>query len=130
MDFRKKRPVKGDESVSVHGGKFIPARDSRNRRVRGLSVRNGRYYGLLWTGGEDGGKKTSRRFPLSDESGETCTTLAHAKEAFERLRGSRRENTLPSGGRKPGFTAWADTYLARAGTLAKKAGTVENERQA
>ncbi len=31
-----------------HGAQFTPARDSRNRRVPGLYLRNGRYYGQLW----------------------------------------------------------------------------------
>ena len=30
-----------------HPAKFMPANDSRNRRIPGLYVRNGRYYALL-----------------------------------------------------------------------------------
>ena len=105
-------------------------RDSRNRRVPGLYLRNGRFYGLLWAEGKTTGKKTARRFPLQNEAGEPCRSLVEAKEAFERLKGNRRENALPLAGRKPGFSAWADMYLGLEATRSKRAGTLENERQA
>lgn len=34
--------------AKAHGAQFIGVRDSRNRRVPGLCVRNGRYYAQLW----------------------------------------------------------------------------------
>ena len=35
-------------STKAHGAQTIGVRDSRNRRVPGLYVRNGRYYAQLW----------------------------------------------------------------------------------
>jgi hypothetical protein len=49
-----------------HRPKFIPARDSRNRRIPGLIVRNNRYYAQLWVD-VGNGKKVARRFPLKDD---------------------------------------------------------------
>ena len=45
-----------------HVAQFTPARDSRNRRVPGLYIRNGRYYCQLWVDRGDG-RKSARRFP-------------------------------------------------------------------
>jgi hypothetical protein len=44
----------------------MPVRDSRNRLVRGLYQRNGRYYAQLWVD-RGYGKKSARRFPLLDK---------------------------------------------------------------
>ena len=46
----------------------MTVRDSRNRRVPSLYVRNGRYYGQLWVEQGDH-KKTARRFPLLKNDG-------------------------------------------------------------
>jgi hypothetical protein len=46
-----------------HFAKFMPVRDSRNRRGRGLYQRNGRYYAQLWVD-RGYGKKSARRFPV------------------------------------------------------------------
>jgi len=120
--------MQGNEMKISHAGKFIGVRDSRNRRMPGLYTRNGRFYGLLWAAGL-GEKKTARRFPLNDPAGVPCTNLAQAKAAFDLLRGARQEESLPMAGRKPGFSSWAEQYLLRAATLAKKPGTVQNETQ-
>jgi integrase len=102
--------------------------DSRNRRVPGLSIRNGRYYGQLWIERSDG-RKAARRFPLMKDL-RPVATLAEAKEALEVLRHERRENALPTEGRKPSFADFADSYLTSGSFLAKKPGTQQNERQA
>lgn len=111
------------------GAKFIAARDSRNRRVPGLYIRNGRFYLQLWTDGAHG-KKTARKFPLRRDDGSAVETLTEAKDAADLVRGRRRADDLPMMGRKPGFSAFADEYLTRASTVAKKPGTLENEAQA
>jgi len=36
------------QPTANHVAQFTPARDSRNRRVPGLYIRNGRYYCQLW----------------------------------------------------------------------------------
>jgi hypothetical protein len=112
-----------------HGAQFTPARDSRNRRVPGLYVRNGRYYCQLWV--ELGnGKKGPRRLPLLNGDNQPVYSLAAAKEALEIKRHERRENKLPSTGRKPLFADYCELYFEKAKVQRKRPGTVENERQA
>jgi integrase len=123
--------VQGIENKRDHGGQFTGVRDSRNRKIPGLYVRNGRFYGLLWAEGKEGGKKAARRFPLADEeTGESCTTLAQAKEALDILRGARRENKLPSPGQKPGFESWKAQYLELQSSVSKKGRTRAIEKEA
>lgn len=116
-------------SRKVHAAQFMAARDSRNRRISGLAIRNGRYYAVLWADRGDG-RKGVRRFPLLDDSRSPIRTLTAAKEALDTLRNSRRESTLPLPGRKPSFDTFATEYLQMAATLAKRDGTQENESQA
>ncbi len=111
-----------------HRRHFIAATDWRNRKVAGIYIRGERFYGQLWVDGGEG-RKTARRFSLCDEEGEPCVTLTAAKEAFDRLKGDRRENKLPSAGRKPSFDLFAAEYLAMQSTRAKKARTQANEAQ-
>src|SRR2546430_17320108 len=112
-----------------HRAQFTPARDSRNRRVRGLYVRNGRYYCQLWTD-LGNGKKGPRRFPLVDGDNQPVRSLAAAREALEIKRHERRENKLPTLGRKPLFADYCEVYFQKAKVQRKRPGTVENERQA
>jgi integrase len=117
------------DTAGNHGGQFTPVKDSRNRRVPGLYVRNGRFYAQLWVDRGDG-RKTARRFPLATKDGEAVRTLQEAKEAAEIKRHERRENALPIGGRKPLFTDYSESYFAKAKVQRKRAGTLENEAQA
>src|SRR5438445_4483169 len=89
-------------SASNHRAQFIPARDSRNRRVPGLYVRGGRYYAQLWVD-VGNGKKAPRRFPLKDGDNQPVRILQEAREALEIKRHERREKQLPGVGRKPLF---------------------------
>ena len=116
-------------STTNHAAQFITVRDSRNRRVPGLQTRNGRYYTQLWVDRGDG-KKTARRFPLLKEGNVPVRTLQEAKEALEILRHDRRENALPTAGRKPTFEHYSETYFAKATVQRKRPGTLQNERQA
>ncbi len=115
-------------STGDHGAQFRPVRDSRNRRVSGLYIRNGRFYAQLWVDRGDG-KKTARRFPLLNDDGQPARTLNEAKEAAEIKRNERRENALPSAGRKPLFAGYCETYFGKAKVSRKRPGTLENERQ-
>src|SRR5215471_9553081 len=74
---------------------FIPVRDSRNRRVPGLYLRHGRYYGQLWSDAGNG-KKTARRFALKDGDNEPVRTPKEAREALDIKRNQRREDRLPT----------------------------------
>ncbi len=112
--------------AAKHSAQFMAARDSRNRRISGLSIRNGRFYGVLWADRGDG-RKTARRFPLLDESGEPIRTLSAAKDALEALKSNRHENKLPTGGQKPSFDVFSNEYLNMASTRAKRGATQKKE---
>ena len=112
-----------------HLAKFIPVRDSRNRQVRGLYQRNGRYYAQLWVD-RGYGKKSARRFPLFTSDNSPARTLQEAKEALEVKRHERREDALPLLGRKPIFDDYCDAYFEKARVQRKRPGTIENECQA
>jgi integrase len=114
---------------SNHSAKFIPARDSRNRRVPGLYVRGDRYYAQLWVD-LGNGKKAARRFPLRDGDNQPVRTLGLAREALEIKRHERREDQLPTIGRKPSFADYCLTYFEKAKVQRKRPGTLANERQA
>jgi len=96
------QPQKKHSVLENHLAKFIPVRDSRNRRLRGLYQRNGRYYAQLWVD-RGYGKKSARRFPLFTSDNLPARTLREAKEALEIKRHERREDTLPLIGHKPIF---------------------------
>jgi integrase len=114
---------------ALHRPEFTPARDSRNRRVPGLYLRNDRYYGQLWVELPNG-KKGPRRFPLVDSENQPVQTLSAAKEALEVKRHERRERALPALGRKPLFRDYVETYFAKAKIQRKRSGTLANEHQA
>lgn len=112
-----------------HRFQFIPARDSRNRRIPGLYLRHGRYYGQLWIDAGNG-KKTARRFALKNKENEPVRTLPAAREALEIKRHERREDKLPTTGHKPRFADYCATYFDKAKVQRKRDGTVAGERQA
>jgi integrase len=116
-------------STVSHRAQFMPAYDSRNRRVRGLCVRNNRFYAQLWidTGN---GKKSARRLALLDANNEPIRSLASARDALISVLESRRKNSLPTRGRKPTFAAFADQYLDMASTRQKRKRTQEKEAAA
>lgn len=112
-----------------HGPQFIGVRDSRNRRVPGLYVRNGLYYGQLWVDREDG-RKTASKFALLDARGTSLTALVAAKEAMEVLSKIQRENALPATGHKPRLSAYFETHFSKSEGCDKKRRTLESQRQA
>ncbi|MFZ2281213.1 MAG: site-specific integrase [Prosthecobacter sp.] len=118
-----------NSSTTKHRPSFTTVRDSRNRRVPGLYIRNGRYYAQLWADRGDG-KKTARRFPLLTADKVPVQNLIEAKESMEVLRSVRRQNELPKAGRKPTFSDYAEVYFSKATVNKKRAGTLENEKQA
>jgi integrase len=116
-------------AVANHRPQFIPARDSRNRRIPGLYLRGDRFYAQLWVD-VGNGKKTSRRFPLRDGDDQPVRTLSAAREALEIKRHERRENQLPTIGHKPLFRDYCVTYFEKAKVQRKRPGTVAGEREA
>ena len=123
------QPQKKHSVLENHLAKFIPVRDSRNRRVGGLYQRNGRFYAQLWVD-RGYGKKSARRFALFTPDNVPACTLQEAKEALEVKRHERREDALPLLGRKPIFGDYCDEYFEKARVQRKRPGTIENERQA
>jgi site-specific recombinase XerD len=107
--------------------KFLPVLDSRNRRIPHLETRNGRFIAQLWTDRGDG-KKTARRFALLNPDGAPVRNIPEAKEALERLRQGRREDTLPTMGQKPTVEACVATYLASGRFAAKRFSSRRNEK--
>ena len=112
-----------------HRAQFMPAFDSRNRRVRGLCIRNDRFYAQLWID-LGNGRKSARRLPLLDEDKGPIRSLAQAKDALVSLLESRKRNTLPARGRKPRFDVFAAQYLEMASTRQKRRRTLEKEAAA
>lgn len=55
--------------------------------------------------------------------------LQEAREALDVAKNKRRENTLPTAGRKPTFAAYSETYFEKATVQRKRPGTLQNERQ-
>jgi integrase len=118
-----------DSRTRKHRGQFIAARDSRNCRVPGLYIRNGRFYAVLWSDRGDG-RKTSRRFPLFDDNDTPIRSLSSAKAALITLRENNQQNALPQAGRKPRFDVFSAEYLEMASTRAKRVRTQEKEKAA
>lgn len=116
-----------NSSSTAHGAKFTAARDSRNRRVKGILVRNGRFYAQLWVDRGDG-RKTARKFPLRTEDGQPVRTLSEAQAAADSLRHARKIDNLPSAGRKPNLAAYVERYFAKPSIQTKRPGTLEGER--
>jgi len=116
-------------NASNHRPQFMPALDSRNRRVPSLCIRNERYYAQLWID-PGNGKKSARRLPLIDENKEPIRSLAAAKDALVSLREHRKQNTLPQRGRRPTFASFAEQYLQMASTRQKRKRTQEKEAAA
>jgi integrase len=101
--------------------------DERKRPIRGLWVRNQRYYAQLTLEDEYTSQKKVRRVPL-----EGVTTPAQARQKLEDLLVSRRKGKLPVLKRTPKFSEFADRYLEfyQQAKDAKRASTVETEKYA
>jgi integrase len=119
----------GKVTAAAHERKFTAAHDSRNRRIPGLCVRNGRYYAQLWVD-TGNGRKAPRRIPLFGEDNLPARRLQDAKLALEIKRHERRENKLARPGRKPSLTDYCKVYFDKARVQLKRSGTVRNEKQA
>lgn len=107
----------------------MAARDSRNRKVPGIYLRNGRFYGQFWRDRSDK-NETASKFPLANADGAPVQSLGEAKEAMEIKRHERSEHTLPTIGHKLTLATYVETYFAKAETMKKRPTTIESERQA
>ncbi len=103
------------------------AHDERKRAIRGLWIRNGRYYAQITVEDEHTGQKQVRRVPL-----EGVTTAAQAVKKLEELRVDRRKGNLPVLKRTPKFSEFADEYMEfyQKAKDAKRPSTLETEQYA
>src|SRR4051812_32265847 len=78
-----------------HAPKFTRVFDGRKQPIRGLWVRNGRYYAQL-SFTNDAGVPEVRRVALLDKGTESpVSTVAQAVAELNRLKTQRDEDTLP-----------------------------------
>lgn len=109
------------ENVGLnHGGHFIGVTDSRNRKIRGLWQRNGRYYAQLRVPGE----KSPRRVALmKNEEGDSVPveTYSEAIAARDEILHSRRHGKpMKPRGRKPLLADAAAEYIRHHRSLAQQ----------
>ncbi len=122
--MRDAPPAEAKERLSVgtHGPEgYHKARDRRNRPIRGLWVRNGRYYARLAVPDPKGGKVRTRRIPL-----EGAQTAAQAVEQLNALKLARKQNDMPITTRTPRIESLVEEYIKT--PTGKKKGTRDKER--
>lgn len=101
--------------------------DARKHPVRGLWVRNGRYYAQVAIEDPNTGLKRMKRVPI-----EGATTDPQAIAKFHELLTNRRKKTLPVLKRTPKFSDYAETYFGYCQDAkdAKRESTLKTERVA
>jgi integrase len=105
-----------EEPHSARSANFIAARDSRNRKVRGVWTRGNRYYLQYRVPGE----WSARRVPLVKD-GRPAANLTEALEAREEILYSRRHGvSMPARGRKPLLSAAIAEYISHHRLLAEQ----------
>lgn len=118
------------EQCGQHDSTFAKVFDGRKQPVRGLWVRNGRFYAQLSIEDFSTGTKRVRRVPLINSEGKAVETTPQAITELNRLRTKRGDDQLPKLGRTPTFTHYADEYLAhiKSGVGTKKPATIAKEK--
>ena len=94
--------------------------DARNRRVRGLSRRNGRFFASL-TVADGLGRKSSRMVSLSG------VTLDEAKADYARLLTERADDRLRPLGLAPILADYSTVYKQQLAVSGKRPSSVEKE---
>lgn len=128
-----KSAAESRSSASNHVATFAKVIDGRKQPIRGLWIRNGRYYAQLKIENPITGIKKTKRVPLNNRTGEPVQTVAQAVAEMNRLRTQRADNALPVLARTPKFSDYAKRYLeiarlGKPGKEPKKPGTVEKEK--
>ena len=102
--------------------------DSGRRRIKGLSLRNGKFYGAVWkmTGN---GKKSCRRVILRNQNGSLANCIKQARDSYTRLRVNASQAPEVCAERVPTLTEFASLYLLSSTTRSKGRRTVERESQ-
>jgi hypothetical protein len=109
---------------------YQKVRDGRKRPIRGLWVRNGRYYAQMTIQDPNTGAKSVPRIPLEVEENGVKRPVATVPEAFAamgKLKVQRADNTLPVLGQTPKFCDYVKEYLAKPTTLNKQPKTIQTE---
>jgi integrase len=118
-----------NDSQCQHGLTFAKVLDGRKQPIRGLWVRNGRYYARLAF--EDGstGETKVRRVPLLGQDKKPVCTIAKAVAEMNRLKVRRSEDDLPVLSRTPRFGDYVESYLdfIKVGEGTKKPRTIAKE---
>jgi integrase len=120
---------KPNETSANHSAKFAKVLNGRKQPIRGLWVRNGRYYARLAIEDGNTGERMVRRVPLLDKDGKPVETVPQAVEAMNRLKVKRSDNDLPVLKRTPRFGEYVEMYLGfiRSGQGTKKPRTIAKE---
>jgi integrase len=118
------------QSVQSHIASFAKVFDGRKQPIRGLWIRNGRFYAQLKIANAITGVKKTKRVPLMDKESKPVETSAQAVAELKRLQTQRADDTLPVLQRTPKFQDYAKRYLEYIGSGqgAKKWSTVEKEK--
>ncbi len=134
--MRRKAPQKGNaEGTNVkgknHAGRFHAVTDSRNRKVKGMVTRNGRYYAQMRVTLPDG-KTRALRIPLE------ATRLDHAIVEAEAKRTEKHKGEIKLPGVRPSLFKLVEQYLESnigtrrnrgMGYLSKSESTRDHEKQ-
>jgi len=119
-------PSKTKKSVndSKTTGNFQKVFDGRKQPIRGLWVRNDRFYARIAVENPENGKKEVRRVPL-----EEAHTVAEARMSLNQLLTKRENNDLPALRRSPKFDDYVTTYLNYLNVVvdAKRPATIQKE---
>jgi integrase len=129
--------VNGLTRSHLHGT-YQRATDSRKRPIRGLWIRNGKYYARLTVQDPATGRKQVSRVRLKQEvegaNGEMkledVMSLAVAQQVFQKLRTQRDDKTLPVLKQTPKFSEYVERYLEFHKQVkdGKRPDTLETER--
>src|ERR1041385_4478473 len=96
----KRNETESSEPISKqrqsHAPTFAKVLDGRKQPIRGLWVRNGRFYARLNIENPVTGIKKTRRVPLVDKEGGAVQTVAQAVAELKRLQTDRKSTRLNS----------------------------------
>jgi integrase len=124
--------VAGASSVKRqnHGLSFAKVCDGRKQPIRGLWVRNGRFYAQLRIENPITGVKKTRRVLLVDADQVPVRSSAQAVAQMARLRTQRVDNALPVLARQPKFADYAVQYISAisGGQGAKSNSSIQKEK--
>jgi integrase len=123
----------GGQRRQSHGPTFAKVIDGRKQPIRGLWVRNGRYYARLNVENPVTGIKKTRRVPLVDKDNNPVQTVPQAVAELKRLQTHRADNTLRTVERTDRFADYAKHYLevaalGKPGEGPTKASTREKQK--